>query len=108
MFDTITLDDALDELESAEDFLTYFEVAFEPSVVQVSRLHILQRYHDYLADAPTCDAGDDARRTAHRDALTRACWASSAPARGAPPPPSSRPTNASRAPTRSAAPAICC
>ncbi|MCB1917125.1 MAG: nitrogenase-stabilizing/protective protein NifW [Rhodocyclaceae bacterium] len=72
MFDTITLDDALDELESAEDFLTYFEVAFEPSVVQVSRLHILQRYHDYLADAPTCDAGDDARRTAHRDALTRA------------------------------------
>ena len=39
----------LDELESAEDFLTYFGVAFDPAVVQVNRLHILQRFHDYLA-----------------------------------------------------------
>ena len=39
----------LDELESAEDFLTYFGVAFDPAVVHVNRLHILQRFHDYLA-----------------------------------------------------------
>jgi len=39
----------LDELESAEDFLDYFGVAYEPSVVHVNRLHILQRYHDYLS-----------------------------------------------------------
>ncbi len=37
------------ELESAEDFLDYFEVAYDRSVVQVNRLHILQRFHDYLA-----------------------------------------------------------
>ncbi len=39
----------LAELESAEDFLDYFGIAYDRSVVQVSRLHILQRYHDYLA-----------------------------------------------------------
>jgi len=38
----------LDELESAEDFLNYFGIDHEPSVVHINRLHILQRYHDYL------------------------------------------------------------
>ena len=42
------LQDELDELESAEDFLGYFGIAYEPGVVHVNRLHILQRYHDYL------------------------------------------------------------
>ena len=42
------LQDDLAELASAEDFLNYFAIAFEPSVVHVNRLHILQRYHDYL------------------------------------------------------------
>jgi nitrogenase-stabilizing/protective protein len=59
---TMTLEDFeldLDELSSAEDFLTYFGVEFEPSVVQVNRLHILQRFHDYLdqAEAMPEDAG---------------------------------------------------
>lgn len=39
----------LDELSSAEDFLDYFEVPYEASVVHVNRLHILQRFHDYMA-----------------------------------------------------------
>ena len=39
----------LDDLESAEDFLAFFGVAYDPAVVQVNRLHILQRFHDYLA-----------------------------------------------------------
>jgi len=39
----------LDELNSAEDFLDYFGVAYDASLVQVNRLHILQRFHDYLA-----------------------------------------------------------
>lgn len=39
----------LAELESAEDFLEYFDVPYVRDVVQVSRLHILQRFHDYLA-----------------------------------------------------------
>lgn len=38
----------MDELESAEEFLEYFAVSFDKTVVQVSRLHILQRFHDYL------------------------------------------------------------
>jgi nitrogenase-stabilizing/protective protein len=36
------------DCESAEDFLTHFGIAFDPSVVHVNRLHILQRFHDYL------------------------------------------------------------
>ncbi|MEA3639102.1 MAG: nitrogenase-stabilizing/protective protein NifW [Lamprobacter sp.] len=40
----------LDELETAEDFLDYFGVAFAPAIVHVNRLHILQRFHDYLAE----------------------------------------------------------
>ena len=38
----------LHELVSAEDFLEYFGVAYDAQVVQVNRLHILQRFHDYL------------------------------------------------------------
>jgi nitrogenase-stabilizing/protective protein len=45
------LDEELGELSSAEDFLDYFSVGFDPAVVHVNRLHILQRFHDYLADA---------------------------------------------------------
>ncbi|MDR2092916.1 MAG: nitrogenase-stabilizing/protective protein NifW [Azoarcus sp.] len=54
------LDEALRELVSAEDFLAYFEVPYTAAVVQVKRLHILQRFHDYLrrhaAEMPTDDA----------------------------------------------------
>jgi hypothetical protein len=38
----------LSELISAEDFLEYFGIDYVPSVVQINRLHILQRFHDYL------------------------------------------------------------
>lgn len=38
----------LAELESAEDFLDYFGIDYVPAVVHVNRLHILQRFHDYL------------------------------------------------------------
>ena len=42
------LTEALEDLSSAEDFLDFFGVEYDASVVQVNRLHILQRYHDYL------------------------------------------------------------
>ena len=42
------LDGELQGLESAEEFLEYFNIEFDPRVLQVSRLHILQRFHDYL------------------------------------------------------------
>lgn len=56
-------DDALQELESAEDFLQFFQLAFDPQVVQVNRLHILQRFHNYLAAQPLPD--ELAMRFAH-------------------------------------------
>ena len=61
--------DDLADLESAEDFLNYFEVDYDPKVVQVNRLHILQRFHDYLT-AP----GDDGSPAydEYRTSLTRA------------------------------------
>jgi nitrogenase-stabilizing/protective protein len=41
----------MEELESAEDFLQYFELDYNQSVVHVNRLHILQRFHNYLTQA---------------------------------------------------------
>ncbi len=42
------LDEDLQDLSSAEEFLNYFDVAYDQKVVHVNRLHILQRFHDYL------------------------------------------------------------
>ena len=47
----MNFEDEMEELESAEDFLQYFQLEYEPSVVHVNRLHILQRFHDYLQKA---------------------------------------------------------
>lgn len=53
------IDDDMDELSSAEDFLNYFGIEFDQSVVHVNRLHIMQRYHDYLQKAQaSIDAAD--------------------------------------------------
>jgi nitrogenase-stabilizing/protective protein len=47
----MNFEDEMEELGSAEDFMQYFELDYEPSVVHVNRLHILQRFHDYLQQA---------------------------------------------------------
>lgn len=62
----------LEELSSAEDFLDYFEVAYDPSVVHVNRLHILQRFHDYLAEAGGMPEPEEEQRARYRDLLTAA------------------------------------
>lgn len=62
----------LDELSSAEDFLAYFEVDYDPGVVQVNRLHILQRLHDYLAEQGELPVDEQATRAIYRELLTRA------------------------------------
>lgn len=41
----------MEELSSAEEFLDFFGIPYDESVVRVNRLHILQRFHDYLARA---------------------------------------------------------
>ena len=49
----------LQSLETAEDFLAFFAIPFDQRVVDVNRLHILQRLHDRLGGADLQD-GDDA------------------------------------------------
>ena len=69
MDDTLTLDEAFGELVSAEEFLDYFGIPFDVRIVQVNRLHILQRYHDYLAKQ---EAGKAPEYAAYRSWLLRA------------------------------------
>ena len=70
---TLTLEEALEELVSAEDFLEFFDVPFEPSVVHVNRLHILQRFHDYMAkQAPNLPPDEEQQRGIYRLWLQRA------------------------------------
>ncbi|MDD5388537.1 MAG: nitrogenase-stabilizing/protective protein NifW [Gallionellaceae bacterium] len=70
--DDLNLNEALEDLESAEDFLNYFGVVFDPAVVHVNRLHILQRYHNYLTQAGDLPAAEEARRAVYTALLTRA------------------------------------
>lgn len=64
----------LKALSSAEDFLHFFGVPFDPAVVNVSRLHILKRFFQYLrqqsADMP--QDNEVAMFTAYRSLLVQA------------------------------------
>ena len=66
------LDLDLDELSSAEDFLEYFGIHYDASVVQVNRLHILQRFHDYLGRLGALPDDDQERREVYAHWLLRA------------------------------------
>lgn len=70
------LEDDLEELSSAEDFLQYFEVDYDPSVVHVNRLHIMQRFHDYLDESSEVmanyEGNDEAMAAGYRTLLERA------------------------------------
>lgn len=69
----LSFDEELQDLSSAEDFLTYFAVPFDQRVVHVNRLHILQRFHDYLAQASeSMPEGDEPRREVLKRLLERA------------------------------------
>jgi nitrogenase-stabilizing/protective protein len=63
----------LKALSSAEDFLHFFGVPFDQHVVNVSRLHILKRFFQYLRQQ-TLPAPDDELRlfTVYREQLVRA------------------------------------
>lgn len=64
-------EDELYELESAEDFLNYFAIPFEQRVVHVNRLHILQRFHNYLSAAEMPEEVEP-RRALYLTLLTQA------------------------------------
>ena len=69
----MNFEEEMEELESAEDFLQYFELAYEPSVVHVNRLHILQRFHNYLNQAGDKMPEDEATKKAvYKTLLQRA------------------------------------
>ncbi|NEV61731.1 nitrogenase-stabilizing/protective protein NifW [Thiorhodococcus minor] len=62
----------MSELSSAEEFLEYFGIEYERGIVQVNRLHILQRFHDYLAQADEMPESADAQWALHADLLKAA------------------------------------
>ncbi|NOS73038.1 MAG: nitrogen fixation protein NifW [Methyloglobulus sp.] len=69
----MSFEEELEELESAEDFLQYFQLDYIPSIVHVNRLHILQRFHDYLQQAAEGMPEDEApKREVYSKLLMRA------------------------------------
>ena len=65
----VDFEDDMEELSSAEDFLEYFGVPYDPAVVHVNRLHILQRFHNYLSGEAELGELDTAERYARHKAL---------------------------------------
>ena len=71
--DDLTLDEAMEELSAAEDFLEFFAVPYEPSVVHVNRLHILQRFNEYISKSTELfPESEEAKREVYRRLLSRA------------------------------------
>ncbi|MBZ8138990.1 nitrogen fixation protein NifW [Rubrivivax gelatinosus] len=68
-----TLSQRLQHLSSAEDFLRFFGVPYEERVVQVNRLHILKRFHQYLNATPGLAELDEVQTfRRYRDLLNQA------------------------------------
>jgi nitrogenase-stabilizing/protective protein len=69
----MSFEDDMEELESAEDFLQYFELDYDQTTVHVNRLHILQRFHDYLdKGAEQIPEDEDSKRQVYKQLLARA------------------------------------
>ena len=70
--DDLTLDEALEDLSAAEEFLEYFGIDYDARTVQVNRLHILQRFHNYIGQAGELPADEAARRAVYARLLLQA------------------------------------
>jgi nitrogenase-stabilizing/protective protein len=69
----LSLSEALQDLETAEAFLDFFGIAYQPAIVHVNRLHILQRFHDYIeANTAKLPADEDGQRAFYGSWLERA------------------------------------
>lgn len=68
--DDFSVDDDLEDLVSAEDFLDYFELEYDETVVKVNRLHILARYHEYINKAELPEE-EGARREMYKSLLEK-------------------------------------
>lgn len=64
---------ALKRLSTAEEFLDFFAIEYQPAVVHVNRLHILQRFHQYLRLTPLpADSSEEVALVTCRTLLERA------------------------------------
>jgi len=73
MQDEEMFEDDMEELSSAEEFLQYFEIEYDQSVVHVNRLHILQRFHNYLAEAEDgMPEYEEGKREVYKELLEKA------------------------------------
>jgi nitrogenase-stabilizing/protective protein len=69
----MSFEDDIEDLEAAEDFLQYFQLEYDQSIVHVNRLHILQRFHDYLSKgAEHMPEDEDSKKQVYRQLLARA------------------------------------
>ena len=69
----MSFEEEVEELESAEDFLQYFELDYDAGIVHVNRLHILQRFHDYLHKGAEHMPEDEAsKKQVYKQLLSRA------------------------------------
>ena len=78
------LSERLQALSSAEDFLHFFGLPYDERVLQINRLHILKRFHQYLRGAALQSGGDEvALFRRYRELLARAYqdFVASTPAR---------------------------
>jgi nitrogenase-stabilizing/protective protein len=65
--------DEMQKLSSAEEFLGYFGLDYDPKVVSVSRLHILKRFNQYLGrEGGVAGLAPAVARAKCRELLTRA------------------------------------
>ncbi len=63
----------LKPLSTVEEFLDHFGIDYQPQVAAVSRLHIMQRFHQYLRQEPGLAEMEEAElRAVCRRLLTRA------------------------------------
>lgn len=63
----------LKALSSAEDFLQYFGVPFDQAVVNVSRLHILKRFFQYIRQENLlAESNEVGLYTSYREQLLKA------------------------------------
>lgn len=54
-----TIAQRLTELSAAEEFLDFFGIPYEQAVLNVSRLHILKRFYQYMRQEQGLDALDE-------------------------------------------------
>ena len=67
----MTVLEQLSKLSSAEDIFCYLDVAYDPAVLNVARLHILKRMGEYLRNA-SFEADELQARAFFREHLERA------------------------------------